>query len=81
MFTIKYNRNTNHIDGLDIRSAGTEMDYAKSSCPTLSRNGYALATGRKLDTVEEALKAVRSSQRATGRKACRHCVAAAEAMI
>ncbi|QAY26947.1 hypothetical protein SEA_SHAWTY_22 [Streptomyces phage Shawty] len=83
MFGIKYNRTTNHIDGLAIRSTGggNDMgdhvsDYALNACPSLTR--YRFAQGASFATVAEALEAAR---KAGGRKLCKHCEKAAEAMI
>jgi hypothetical protein len=83
MFTVKYNRTTNHIDGLAIRSTGggNDMgdhvsDYALSACPSLTR--YNFADGAQFEDVEDALEAAR---KAGGRKLCKHCEKAAEAMI
>jgi hypothetical protein len=83
MFTVKYNRTTNHIDGLAIRSTGggNDMgdhvsDYALSACPSLTR--YTFADGARFEDVEDALEAAR---KAGGRKLCKHCEKAAEAMI
>lgn len=83
MFTVKYNRATNHIDGLTVRTTGGGndvgdhvSDYAQNACPSLTR--YRFAQGATLNTVAEALDAAR---KAGGRKLCRHCEKAAEAMI
>ncbi|MGW9280716.1 hypothetical protein ACWGSA_00795 [Streptomyces diastaticus] len=83
MFTIKYNGTTNHIDGLTVRTTGggTDMgdhvsDYALNACPSLTR--YRYAQGPEFADAEDALGAART---AGGRKLCKHCAKAAEAMV
>lgn len=77
MFTINYNRTTNHIDGLNIRTASTagSQNFSQNACGTLTRGR--LATGRKFATVAEALEAARKG----GRKLCGTCEKAAIAMM
>jgi hypothetical protein len=81
-YTIKYNRTTNHIDGLTVRSAGEGKDmgdhvsyFAESACGALTR--YSFATGGTYATLTEALEAARKG----GRKLCKTCEKAAEALI
>lgn len=87
MFTVKYNRTTNHIDGLTVRTVSTQTDeeinasgvvdyYAENACPSLTR--YRYAQGAQFEDVADALDAARA---AGGRKLCKHCEKAAEAMI
>ncbi|MFH9802804.1 hypothetical protein ACH4M0_11260 [Streptomyces albidoflavus] len=83
MFTVKYNGTTNHIDGLTVRTTGggADMgdhvsDYALNACPSLTR--YRYAQGPQFDSVEDALDSARA---AGGRKLCKHCAKAAEAMV
>jgi hypothetical protein len=80
-FTIKYNRTTNHIAGMEVRTTGggNEVDgaityYAQSTCgsPTRSR----LATGASFETLAEAVAAARITG---GRKLCKTCAKAADA--
>jgi hypothetical protein len=85
--TIKYNRTTNHLDGLDIRTAATDQTeeqisatgevayYAENACGSLTR--YRFAGGQSFDTVGEALEAARAGSR----KLCKTCERAAEAML
>lgn len=85
--TIKYNRTTNHLDGLDIRTAAADQTeeqisatgevayYAENACGSLTR--YRFADGQSFDTVGEALEAARASSR----KLCKTCERAAEAML
>jgi len=81
-YTIHYNRTSNHISGLLIRTAGdgSQTDPAFNACPVLTR-GTSLARGKSFTEVAEALKAARSSSAATGRKLCKKCEQAAEAMV
>jgi hypothetical protein len=76
-YTIKYNRTTNHIAGITERSKGSELDYARSACPSLSRS-VRFALGKSTDDLAEALKSART---AGGRKICGHCESAAEAEL
>lgn len=85
MFTLKYNRTTTHISGLEIRSEAADTDpnesgvvsyYAVSACPVISR-GRNLATSESFEDVKEAL----TEARKFSRKVCKHCEKAAEAMI
>ncbi|MFJ9616698.1 hypothetical protein [Streptomyces noursei] len=82
MYTIKYNRTTNHIDGLSIRTtstgeeAGGVVAYcAENACGALTRHRF--ATGEEFETVIAALHAAREG----GRKLCKTCEKVAEAMI
>jgi hypothetical protein len=79
-YTIKYNRSSNHITGLAIRTEGGDFTYSKSHCSTVSGFGQ-LATGETHETVEAAYEAAQLSSDVTGRKLCKKCSAAAEAMI
>jgi hypothetical protein len=74
-FTIMYNRTTNHIAGISERSNGSELNYAQSACPVLTRS-YNLATGKTFYSAAEALESARKG----GRKVCKHCEAAALAI-
>lgn len=79
-FTIKYNRTSNHIANLDVRSASSEFNYAVSACPALSRS-VRFCSGKSFDDVAAALEAARVNASANGRKMCQKCEAAAVAMI
>jgi hypothetical protein len=80
MFTIKYNSGTVHIDGLNIRTEGSEFDYAKSACPALSRSYRFVERGAKATTAAGVLEEARKLAVAVGgKKLCKHCAAAAEA--
>src|SRR5690606_17909597 len=79
---INYNRTTNHIAGLTIRTTstgeergGVVVDYALNACPSLTR--YRFAQGASFDNVADALEAARKG----GRKLCKHCEKAARAMV
>jgi hypothetical protein len=71
-YTIKYNRTTNHIAGIAERSNGSDLNYAQSACPVLTRS-YNLATGKTFTSAAKALESARKG----GRKVCKHCEAAA----
>lgn len=83
MFTIKYNRATNHIAGIECKdqSAGDEKGgvvaaYAQNSCGVLTRGS--LATSKSYETIQEALDAARITGQ---RKVCKNCEKAALALI
>jgi hypothetical protein len=80
---IKYNKATNHIDGLNIRTTGGGQDmgdhvsdYSLNACGSLTR--YRMADGPSFQNVADALKAAR---KLGGRKLCKMCEKAAEAML
>lgn len=73
-YTIRYNRTTNHIEGLEVLTAGSETQWSQNACGALTRGG--LAVGKTVETVEQALKAARVS-----RKLCKNCEKAAEAAL
>lgn len=92
MFTLKYNRTTNHIEGLTVRTnsnqtseqanvSGVVAYSAQNACGSVTRSGSRMATSRSFETVSEALAYAEASSKATGRKLCKVCKAAAEAMI
>ena len=79
VYAIRYNRNTNHIEGIPERTrvSGDGMDYAESACPVLTRSynlGYGL-TSNVLSTVLD------SARTYGGRRLCQHCAKAAEALL
>lgn len=73
-YRIRYNRTTNHIEGLEVRTAGSETVWSLSACGSLTRGG--LAVGKAYDTVADALKAAKAT-----RKVCKHCLKAAELQL
>lgn len=82
MFRAKYNMSTVHIDGLSIRTKGSDLNYSLSACSALTRNGYRMAASREgFNDVREALAAARGVASALGRKLCKKCEQAAEAQI
>ena len=82
MFRAKYNMSTVHIDGLSIRTKGSDLNYSLSACSALTRNGYRMAASREsFNDVREALAAARGVASALGRKLCKTCEQAAEAQI
>jgi hypothetical protein len=87
MFSIKYNRTTNHIAGIAERTVsnqsaenanryGAVAYYAENACGTLTRSR--LADGRAYESLAEALDAAKA---AGGRKLCKNCLKAAEAAL
>jgi len=81
-YTIKYNGSTNHIDGIEIRTASTGSEnggvvatYSQSACGALTRGRF--ATGRSFTDLTEALRIARLGRR----KMCRTCEAAALAEL
>lgn len=80
-YTIRYNRTAAHISGIAERTRGTELDYAVSACPALSRSGVRMAvkSGAWAD-VSEALAAARTHARVYGLKMCAKCETAAQAV-
>jgi hypothetical protein len=87
MFTIKYNRTTNHIAGIEVRTVargetqaqasarGEVAYYAQNACGTITRTR--LATGRSFENLADALDAARKG----GRRLCKTCEQAAEAAL
>lgn len=86
MFSIRYNRATNHIAGIACKTTGPETDrsaetgvvayYAENACGVLTRGR--LAQGASYATISEALDAARITG---GRKVCKTCEKAALAAI
>ncbi len=81
MYQILYNASTNHISGIAERTHGTDFDYPVSACSALSRGAIRMSGGKRFEDLGEALKGARDSSAATGRKLCRNCEKAAEAVI
>ncbi|WP_280485376.1 hypothetical protein [Nocardia cyriacigeorgica] len=77
-FTIRYNRTTNHIEGLAIRTEGGELNYSLSACGALTRNGIRMGRGFGSDDLAEV---VAKAKILGGRKICKKCLEAAEAML
>jgi hypothetical protein len=82
MFSIRYNRTTNHIDGIEVRTpeAGEERGgvvpyYAQNACGVITRG--TLAQGKSFDSLADALENARKG----GRKLCKKCEAAALAAL
>lgn len=83
MFQIRYNASTNHIDGIEPKTqdgrgevGGVVVYSAENACGALTRGR--LARGREFESITEALRVARI---ASGRKMCRNCEKAAEALI
>jgi hypothetical protein len=82
-YTIRYNRTTNHIDGISARTTGggNDMgshvsDYSLSACGALTRGRF--GAGKSFESLADALEAARL---AGGRKLCKTCEKAALAQI
>lgn len=83
MFSIRYNRQTNHIAGIAAKctSSGEErggvvVAYAENACGVLTRGR--LAQGASFEGIQEALDAARITG---GRKVCKTCEKAALAAL
>ncbi|MFE2245239.1 hypothetical protein [Streptomyces lavendulae] len=81
-YVVKYNKSTNHIDGIGSRSAGEGEErggvvgyYAQNACSSLTR--YTFADGSSHEVLSKALEAARKGDR----KLCKTCEKAAEAQI
>src|SRR3990170_6650517 len=94
MFTIKANRSTVHIAGIEERTAapaqgeeaasarGYVAYYAESACGGLTRSGHHLETLSQHSDIEAALNAAEvATYSISGRKACKTCRTAAEDML
>jgi hypothetical protein len=75
-YTVLYNRNTNHIAGLDELTRGSELNYSLSACSAVTK-GY-LAAGESFDNVAAALA---NATLAGGRRLCKNCAKAANARL
>ncbi|QYN17488.1 hypothetical protein [Amycolatopsis sp. DSM 110486] len=78
-YTLKYNRTTNHIDGLQIRthSSDDSLNYSLNACSALSRT-VRWAIGPTSDNLTEILETARLRG---GRKLCKSCEKAALAEL
>lgn len=86
MFSIRYNRQTNHIAGIGCKTQGPAVDrsaetgvvayYAENACGVLTRGR--LAQGASFESLQDALDAARITG---GRKVCKRCEKAALAQI
>lgn len=83
MYSIRYNRVTNHIAGIACKTTSDQSDaninqtgvvayFAENSCGVLTRGR--LAQGKSYEALEEALEAARTTG---GRKVCKTCEKAA----
>jgi len=79
LYVIRYNRTTNHIQGIPERTpvSGDGMTYAQSACPVLTRS-YNLAAGLTTNNLDMMMSSVRTYG---GRRLCAHCERAAEALL
>lgn len=86
MFSIRYNRATNHISGIECKTQGPATDrsaetgvvayYAENACGVLTRGR--LAQGASYANLQDALDAARITG---GRKVCKTCEKAALAAL
>lgn len=79
MYSVRRAKVTVHIDGLDIRTAGSEFNYAQNTCGAITRNGRSMTWGKQSEDLAEILEAARND--AMGRKLCKNCERAAEAQL
>jgi hypothetical protein len=82
VFTIKYNRTTNHIAGIAAKctskgneSGGVVADYAQNACGSITRSR--LADGKTYSAIQEAYDAASKHTR----RICKTCAKAALALI
>lgn len=84
-YSLKVNRTTVHIAGLEERStgAGRELNgavsyYPESACGALTRGSFS-SVGKATDSPAEALRAAQTNAKINRRKVCKHCEKAAQA--
>ncbi|MEV6401186.1 hypothetical protein AB0M39_41505 [Streptomyces sp. NPDC051907] len=77
--SLKYNSATVHIDGLEVRTEGSEFNYSLTPCSALTRSTRMCTAKGQHATAADALAAAVSLARSLGKKLCKNCVAAAEA--
>jgi len=90
-FTIRYNARTVHLEGIAERTTGPATDnsaatgvvayYAQSACAALTRSGTGMAVADTLDTLADALTALRDFAESRGLKVCANCQRAATATL
>ncbi|MGH8882153.1 MAG: hypothetical protein ACRD0P_33200, partial [Stackebrandtia sp.] len=83
-YTIRYNRATNHIEGITERTTARESRdhgvvgyYAVTACPALSRTGIQLAYGQTIDSLADAVRDAEFGER----RLCTACRKAADAEL
>jgi hypothetical protein len=76
-YTIRYNAKTDHIEGIAERTKGSDLNYALSACPSLTRNGARMGYGESSEDLKELL----NSSFGKLRKGCRNCLVAAETLL
>jgi len=79
-FTLKYGRTSVHVAGAEIRTQGTDFDYAKSACPVLSRSVRFCERAAQATTAAEVIEEAKKLAVATSNKLCKKCLEALEAM-
>jgi len=89
-YTIKANRSSVHIAGIEERTQSTGADngsgvvpyYAESACGALTRSGYSMQQLGTYDDIADAIKHATYATYSIGsRKVCKTCLAAAEALL
>jgi hypothetical protein len=91
-YTIRHNARTAHLEGIAERThTGTEFDnsettgvvtyYAQSACAALTRSGHRMAAADEVDTLADALDALRYFAEVRGLKVCANCEKAAVAAL
>lgn len=78
-YTIRHNARTAHLEGIPERTTGGGFHYAQSACAALTRSGYRMSTADELDTLADALDALRYFAECRGLKVCANCERAAVA--
>lgn len=93
MYTIKGNRSTVHIAGIEERTTSTQGEeaasarghvayYAQSACAGLTRSGHRMETLGEYEDIAEAIKnATYATYSISGRKVCKTCLAAADGVL
>lgn len=87
MFQLKSNRSSYHIDGIAARTQSSGQDtgtgavpyFAESTCGALTRGRFQIDL--ESDDLAKVLADAQLKARVYGRKMCKNCEAAAEAVI
>lgn len=79
LYTLKFNRNTVHIDGAAIRTQGGEFDYSQNACGAITRGRF--QAGKQAENATEIYAAAQANAKAMNRKLCKNCEAAIVAEI
>lgn len=79
-YQLRVNRSSVHISGIAERTKGSEFNYAQSACGALTRS-YRFEEKQASDDIAEALHLAEQFAKVHGRKMCKNCQAAAQALI